>query len=444
MPPSPDRHPFRHIGLLALGLALLGAGSMVYYHLGLFIPRVLEVRAARGLGNGFSFGDDFYPLWLTSRLARTGERDLYCQEITRKIQTGLFGRPLDASNPADPPADYRTFAYPAFADLLLWPTTLVGFPMLRVVLAVLLPLLTAVSIWLWLFALRWPMRPLGFTILLVLALCNYSILEAFFALQPGLIVGFLLACGIAALTRGRFLVAGILLSLTLIKPQMTLLVIAYLLLWSVSRKGGATFWAGFSGTTLALFGASLWLSPHWVGEWVAVISGYHRYATPSLASLLPGNILGGYLGSFAIIALLAVGAVVAWRGRLANSDSPDFWVTLSLLLAITSLTMLPGQAIYDHVILFPGILLIVRKTRQFLAAGRLPRSLLAIGTVVLFWPWVAAIVVVAIHPFLNPELFYSNAVFALPIRTAASLPFAVLALLFCIVRVNALRNQESA
>ena len=417
---------------------------MVYYHLGLFIPRVLEVRAERGLGNGFSYGDDFYPIWLTSRLTRAGERDLYRQEVTRKIQIGLFGRPLDANDPADPPADYRTFAYPAFADLLLWPSALVVFPTLRVILAVLLPLLTAASIWLWLFALRWPVRPLGLTIFLVLALCNYPMLEAFFALQPGLIVGFLLACGIAALTKRQLLVAGILMSLTLIKPQMTLLANAYLLLWSASRKGHAAFLAGFSATTLAMFGASILLWPHWVREWIAVISGYHRYATPSLASLLPGNILGGYLGSFAIFVLLGVGGVLAWRGRLANSDSPDFWLTLSLLLAITSLTLLPGQAIYDHVILFPGILLIVRKTRQFLAAGRLPRSLLAIGAIVLFWPWLAAIVVIAIRPFLNPELFYSNAVFALPIRTAASLPFAVLALLLCIVRVNSLKNQESA
>jgi len=42
---------------------------MLYYHLGLFLPAVLEIRAAKGLGNGYSFGDDFYPIWLTSREA---------------------------------------------------------------------------------------------------------------------------------------------------------------------------------------------------------------------------------------------------------------------------------------------------------------------------------------------------------------------------------------
>ena len=46
---------------------MVGAASMLYYHLHLYIPNVLEARAAKGLGNGFAFGGDFYPIWLTAR-----------------------------------------------------------------------------------------------------------------------------------------------------------------------------------------------------------------------------------------------------------------------------------------------------------------------------------------------------------------------------------------
>ena len=155
----PERHTAfrskRRLANVVLVLAICGSGSMVYYHLGLFIPRMLAVRAFYGGGNGYSFGGDFYPIWLTTRLWRNDHLDLYSQVMTRQIQTGLFGRPLDPRFPNDPPVEYRQFAYPAFADLLLWPSALLPFPTFRLVLAVVLPLLTIASLRFWLLALGW-------------------------------------------------------------------------------------------------------------------------------------------------------------------------------------------------------------------------------------------------------------------------------------------------
>ncbi|HET6179289.1 MAG TPA: glycosyltransferase 87 family protein [Candidatus Sulfotelmatobacter sp.] len=428
------------IAALALCLALVGAAAMLDYHLHLFIPRVLQVRAAKSLGNGYSFGDDFYPIWLTARQWRAEHRDPYSPEMTRVIQTGLFGRPLDAHNPNDPPTDYREFSYPAFTELILWPASALEFPTLRLVLVVLLPLLTAASVWLWMLALQWRINLLWLAMLVVLTLCNYPVLEGIFAEQPGLIVGFLLASSALALKKDRLLLSGTLLALTLIKPQMTVLAAAYLLLWSLTDRRRVRFCAGFLGTTLLLMGASLWIWPHWVAQWTKVLLGYHRYATPPLVTLLPGETLGPYLGPAAMVALLGLGTVLAWKNRRASSDSPRFWLTLSLLLAITSVALLPGQAIYDHVILIPGIIIVLRYRRELRAASRVPRALLILGTIVLFWPWIAAFALLAMHSLLTPERF--EYVFALPIRTAASLPFAVLALLACATRVNSPEIQE--
>ena len=363
--------------------------------------------------------------------------------MTREIQTGLFGRALDARNPSDPPVEYREFAYPAFTDLLLWPTASLKFSTLRIALAVVLPLLTAASLWLWMLALHWRIRPLWFATLAVLALCNYPVLEALFAEQPGLIAAFLLASSMLALTRERLLLAGALLSLTLIKPQMTLLAVAFLLLWSFAEQRRARFWAGFATTTLLLTGASLWIWPRWIGQWIKVLLGYHRYATPPLVTLLPGATLGPYVGPVAIVALLGVAGVLAWRTRRASPDSPQFWLALTLLLAITSVTLLPGQAAYDHVILIPGIFVLLQSRGKLRDAGRVPRTLLILGAAVLFWPWVAAFAVVVVHPSLTSARFAR--VLDLPIRTAASLPFAVLALLVCVVANSACAgNREPA
>jgi hypothetical protein len=438
-----DDRPSSRFALLALCLALLGAASMVYYHLGLFIPPVLAVRASKGLGNGYAFGGDFYPIWLVARQWQLRRLDPYSPSMTREIQIGLFGRPLDPRNPHDPSVDYRQFAYPAFTELLFWPAAALEFSRLRIVLAVVLPCLTAVSLWLWTLALQWRVHPVWFSILALLSLCNYQVLEAAFAAQSGLIVGFLLASAALALRRNRLLLGGTLMSLTLIKPQMTLLALVYLLLWSLSNRARWRFLAGFLGTTLCLTIASLWIWPNWIEQWLRILVGYHRYATPPLVTFLPGASLGAYLGPLAIVALLGVSAVLAWRNRQASVESLDFWLTLSLLLAVTSITLLPGQAIYDDVILFPGIFLILRHRRQLYDAGGVSRILLSIGAAVLFWPWVAAFALIVLRPWVGPEVFESTAIFSLPIRTAASLPFAVLALLAYTNRIRS-RHGELA
>jgi hypothetical protein len=429
---------------MALSLALVGAASMVYYHLGLFIPRVLAVRTSGGLGNGYAFGDDFYPIWLAARHWRVEGLNPYNSRVTREIQTGLFGRPLDARNPTDPSIDYRQFAYPAFTELLLWPAALLEFSKLRIVLAVLLPCLTVASLWLWMLALQWRVHPLCFAVLVLLAICNYPVLEALFAEQPGLVVGFLLAGAALALRRNRMLLAGFLMALTLIKPQMTLLASLYLLLWSLSNRGRTRFLAGFLGTTLLLVGASTWIWPHWMEQWLKVLLGYHRYAMPPLVTVLLGASLGTYFGPVAIVTLIGVSAVLAWRNRRASLESLHFWLVLSLLLAITSVTILPGQAIYDDVILFPGIFLLLRYRRELRDRGRISRVLLSVGSAVLFWPWAAAFVLILMHPWLTPAVFESTAVFSLPIRTAASVPFAVVVLLAYATRINLVENREAA
>ena len=421
----------RRVAYVALALAICGSGSMAYYHLGLFIPRMLAVRAFYGGGNGYSFGGDFYPIWLTTRQWRTNRLDLYSQAMTRQIQTGLFGRPLDPRFPNDPPVEYREFAYPAFADLLLWPSALLPFPTFRLMLAVVLPLLTIASLRFWLLAFRWDVGKVWFAILSLLALSTYEVLEALFAEQPGLIVGLALAAAVFALTSNRFLLAGILMSLTLIKPQMTVLAIAYLLLWGFSERRRLPFAIGFGAMTGTLLLASWWIWPNWILEWLHILFGYHRYAMPPLIAVLFGST---HLVRVITAGLLGFNAFVAWRNRRAPADSIGFWTTLSLTLAVTSVTILPGQAVYDHIILIPGILVLWRHWREIRAASSLAGAVLLVCTATLFWPWFAAFVLIVSRP-LAPSVCSSYAIFTTPIRTAASLPFLVLALLMYALRV---------
>lgn len=417
---------------------------MLYYHLELFMPRVLEVSASRNLAGRYSFGNDFYPIWLT---LKERPRDLYSTEVTERIQSGLFGRALDPRNPNDPLVEYRTFAYPAFTDLLFWPATAGTFSTVRIVMAVLLAGVTVVSVLFWMRALDWRPEAVWIVIVMLLTLGSYPVLEGLYADQLGLLVGFLLAGSLLALTRKRLVTAGVLMALTTIKPQMTVLMILYLLVWSAwDWQRRRRFCIGLFSMTAALVGTSLVVWPHWISSWLRVVASYHRYAKPPLVREVLAEPLGaaaaGPVTWAMILGLMAVSAYLVWRNRGAEPASQEFWITTARLLCITSITLLPGQAIHDHVILLPGIFLLAAQWRGFYT-NWIGKGLVAIGTGILLWPWFAASLLVVLHRVLSAEQFYSKAIFALPLRTAAAFPFVILGLLG-LARSDRLREKSLA
>ena len=428
-----ENRRFPRVAFLALALTVLGAAAMLYYHEKIFLPRSREVSVAKGLGGGYSFGNDFYPVWLTSRECLQQPCDPYSMEMTREIQQGLFGRALDPRIPGDPLNDYRTFAYPAFTDLLLWPAAELSFPIVRVMLAVLLAALTAGSIVLWTRAMSWECSWNWLAVATLLTLGSYPVLEGLYADQLGLFVGFLLAAAMLALQRGRLFLAGALMALTAIKPQMTALALFYLLLWTFQDwRARRSFCPGLFSTGILLVGSALVVWPHWIQSWAHVVAGYHRYAKPPLVRDVLAEPLGTSAAGPATLVLIAilVFAVIAlaWRNRRAAADSVEFWITLSVSLAVTTVTLLPGQALHDHVILLPGIFLLASR-RKALVFSWTSKMLLAIGVGVLLWPWIAALGLITLRPVLSHHEFYSKAVFVLPLRTAAPFPFVVLGLL---------------
>jgi hypothetical protein len=426
---------------LALCCGLLMAAAMLYYHQGLFMPRARQSRTHRNLAQGYSFGNDFYQIWLTARECVPRRSDPYTEDVTKQIQIGLYGRVLDPHNPGDP-KDQRAFPYPAFVDLLIWPASQFPFPAARIAVFFILLPLTAATVWLWMKALAWLPPWQWIVFILALVLTSYPVLEGLYAGQVGLLVGFLLAAAILALCRGRLLLSGILMALTTIKPQMSALVILYLLCWSLAdlrlRK---RFPIGLFGTASVLVVSALIVWPRWIESWVHILHAYRGYNPPPLLSQVLGGLFGTGLQQplyFLSSALLLGSAVwLAWRNRRAAAGSMEFWLTLTVLMAITTVVVLSGQAVYDHILLLPGVLLLASRWNE-LCANQVAKFLLIIGSLVLFWPWLAACGLVLIRPVLPHDLFFSKTVFLLPLYFAVGLPFAVLAPLALALRD---RNQ---
>lgn len=410
-------------------LALLGSGSMSYYYIELFMPRVLEVRAASNLASVYAFGQDFYPVWLTSRECIPKGCDPYSPEMTRKIQRGLFGRTLDSQFASDPPTNYRTFAYPAFTDLLLWPAAQFSFATARVVIAWVLAGLTSVSVFLWMQALCWRPRPSWLAAIVLVVLCSYPVLEGLYVDQLGLLVGFLLAASLFALQRGWPLVAGAVMALTMIKPQMTMLAVIYLLVWSLHHwREGSRFCIGLASSLAVLIGSATLVWPHWIQSWARVLLEYHHYAKlPLTGEIFNLGLNRGGTASLAAIALFLT-LMLSWKMRKVAESSNQFWLTLSSVLCITAITLLPSQGFHDQVILLPCVFLVSLKWKE-LSPTWVGKALLLTATGVLLWPWFAAFALIVLRPLVTRPLFYSKTIFVLPLRTAAVFPFVLLGVL---------------
>jgi hypothetical protein len=79
-------------------------------------------------------------------------------------------------------------------------------------------------------------------------------------------------------------------------------------------------------------------------------------------------------------------------------------------------------------VLLPGIILIALSWRSFAASSWVFRVVLALTALALFWQWICAPLVIAVRPFVSDQFFVAY-VLTIPLRTAASIPFGVLALL---------------
>ena len=432
---------------LALCLALIGAASMLYYHQRLFMPRVQAARTAQGIGDGYLFGNDFYQVWLAARESLRSRRDPYSPEMTREIQTGLFGRPLDPTRPSDP-IDRRVFPYPAFTGLLFWPTAEFPFPLVRAVVVCLLAALTVATMMFWLRALHWKIAGKWIAVILLLTLSSYPALEGLYSAQLGLIVGFLLAGAILAIQRGHFFFAGFLLALTTIKPHVTALVIVYFLLWSLYLwRQRWRLLVGLFSTLALLTLAALVVFPHWIPFWIQTVLEARHYTQPPVLAEVLTSLLGPHRAVPATFiltaAFIAIACFLAWRNRTSDANSLAFWITLSLLLTITTITILRGLAIYDHLIMLPAILLLFRDRKELAEAGPVPRILLLVSALLLFWPWLSAFALMLLRPLLAPSICNSNAILSLPLRNAASLPFSVLVLLMWMWRVTPRPSPEA-
>ncbi len=421
-----------------LTVVVLLACGMGYYYFGLFLPRSRAVSTSLGMAGGYEYGGDLYPIWLTGRELLLNHSNPYTDAMTQRIQTGLYGRSLEnARRSTDPPPHYRAFAYPLYTDLLALPILPFAFSTVRVLLAIVLPGITTVSVLLWAKTMEVALSPVGIAIAIALTLFSYPVLEGFYALQPALWVGFCLAASIAAIGRNRLASAGALLAITFIKPQLTGPLAAWLLLWSLGDwRSRRRFALGLALGIVVLLSASELGLPGWYRGWYHAMVDYRSYTLPPLAEFVLGRLTG-----YAVEVVTAgITLFIACRSRRATAGSFDFNLAVNLVLAATILLLPTGGAVYDHVVLLGGILWVCGHPHVVARGPRPIRVLAVLLAAVVGWQWIASTGISLLSVLNGPRAATTNALL-LPVRAAASLPFVLMALLTRIA-LQAMHKQQ--
>jgi hypothetical protein len=414
-------------GPLAPVVALALALSMAFYIAGVLIPQQRASAAQTSAPRGNL--SDLYPRWYGAREALLHGRDPYSADVTREIQVGYYGRAIDPSRPNDP-RDQQGFAYPFYVAFLLAPTFGLPFATLAAGFGYLLLALTALSVPLWLYAVGWR-PPLAVTLALtLLTLGSFPTLQGVALQQLSLVVGALLAGAAAALVGGRHALAGALLALATIKPQIAAPLVAWLALWTISdwpRRQGVAW--GFSGVMALLVGGAQIAAPGWIGRFLTALGAYQQYTAgqPLFETLLTP--WGGRLAAAAGILLVAG---VCWRARRAPAGSAGFALALALVPALT-LAIIPTWAPYNQVLLLPGLLLALREAVVFRAQGRPGKYVYFLLWLLVLWPWVASVTLTLASLALPATTVQQG--WPLPLFSSLFIPLITLAALGLLARV---------
>lgn len=349
----------------------------------------------------FPGGNDFLSRWVGTRMYFTQGVSPYSQQVTRAIQEMAYGRP------ARPGEDQMLFVYPLYVILIVGPFAFFSdYVVARALWMTALEVSLAALAFFGISLGRWRPSRWLFVVLLVFSLLWYHGLRPVINGNPSIVIAVLIAVMLLAVRAGYDSLAGFLLALSTIKPQMVVLFIPYTLIWAISRRRWSLVWSFFGGLALLLAGMSL-LIPGWIVENLRQVISYPEYTLPGtpgaiFSSWLPG--IGSQLG-WAVTVIS--GGVLLWEWiRSLRSEFNTYLWTAFLTLTLTNLVGIPTTT-ENFTILLCAVILVLSVWDQ--RWGRLGRWLVFLSILLLFfglWGLFLRTLQAGAQPLQDPVMFF--------------------------------------
>jgi hypothetical protein len=330
----------------------------------------LVAEVARGTWNTAAGGaNDWLPVAAAGRLLAHGSTCLYCGAKLAAAETSLLGRPVPwgLGTLLVGGANYQPFLNPP-------PAALVAVPLALLPPAIGFALFSGLSV---------AAIAVGYRVLTRFLHCPPLPTVLALLAVPG-ILGLALGQWAAILTlalvlalwklEDRPVLAGLLLSLLLVKPQYVWLVPVALVLagrWRVLL--GLGIGAALLGATSVIL-----VGPAGIGEWITAsvtAGGQQMRLTFGVPGVVAG-VLGPDAGyaSLGLAAVLAVGMAVRWRQQLRAR--PELTIAV---FACLSLLLSPHVLVQDGLVLAPALALAARRWPRPAAGAALLLSAIFLG-----------------------------------------------------------------
>jgi len=270
----------------------------------------------------------------------------YSDAAARHTQQVIYGRP------ALPGEDQNRLTYPFYSILVHAPFVALDYALARALYMVLLQAALLSGATLTLHLVHWRPPPWLLGLLLAWSLLFYPHARGIILGQFAILGFFSLVGTLFLLRHRRDLIAGVLLTVSTVKPTLIFLVAPFLLAWAAARRRWY-FVVGFLVALAALILGSLLAQPTWIGEWLYRITRYGEYTVgqspvwwlthrwwPTLGST----------GEMVIDALLLTGMLIAWWQCFRPQGNVLFHWTLGVTLVISNLVV-PRSATTNYVLL---------------------------------------------------------------------------------------------
>lgn len=297
-------------------------------------------------------GNDFLSRYVGTRVFLLEGESPYSQRSTSEIHDLMYGRPARSDE------DQALFVYPFYTVYLMAPFALISdYHMAR---AIWMTVLEVSLVALLLFSLSLSRWKINVKLLFALVLFSVFWYHGFRPLingNPSILVALMIVLALLAIRAENDGLGGFLLAFATIKPQMVVLLVVYVLFWSIAQRRWKLFW-GFLSSFVFLIATSFLFVKDWLMENLRQIFAYPGYTLPGtprdiLVDALPG--VGNQLG-WALTIVMISALIVEWRAS-SHKDFTWFYWTALLTLVATNLIGIPTTT-ENYLALFPALVLV--------------------------------------------------------------------------------------
>ena len=326
-------------------------------------------------------GNDFLARWVGARSWVVEGINPYAPEVSLEAQRLIYGRPANVENGED----VAHFVYPLPSMLFFAPFGYLPYTIARAVWMTVLELLLLVLIMVGIRIAKWEPGRWQTMTLMLFSILWYHGFRSVIVGQFAVVEAVLLAVGLYFIQQNRDGLAGLFLGLSIVKPQMSFLLLPYLVIWAISQRRWSLLSWTF-GSIAVLIGFSVAILPSWPLDWLRQLLDYPSYTEigPPVSIIAEGfprieEILNIGLTGIALAYLLWEW-IVSW-------GKPNRWMqwTAAMTLVITNLIAFRTATTNYVVLLLPLCLIFGAFHARWGSKGTLLTSLTVVSLLVGLW-----------------------------------------------------------